>query len=412
MQPNNKGSYQRITKNTTVLYIRMLFSMIVSLYTSRVVLNTLGVEDYGIYNVVGGIVVLFGFFNNAMSASTQRFLTFELDRGSFERLRSVFGVSVTLHSIIALIIFILAETIGLWFLNTQINIPFERIEAANWVYQFSIFSFIITVITVPYSASIISHEKMSFYAYLGIIEVILKLLIVFILTYGNYDKLKFYAMLTFIVILIIRFTYVLYCRKEFNESKSGFLWDKELFRSMGSFANWNLLGVFAGIGYNQGVNILLNIFFGPTINAARGITFQVQGAVNNFVSSFQTAVNPPIVKAYATNNISFLYNLVFTSSKASFFLLFIISLPVMINTEEILTLWLKNPPDYSTTFTRLILCDILVGALSGSIHTLVQATGNIKKYQLLVSGILLLNLPLSYLFLKMGYPPQITFIIS
>ncbi len=405
------SDYKKITKNTLMLYFRMFFSMFVTLYTSRVILDVLGVEDFGIYNVVGGIVVLFGFLNNAMAASTQRFLTFELSTGNINSLQKVFGVSLSIHFFIAIIILILAETIGLWMLNTKLVIPPARIIAANWVYQFSVFSFIFTVLTIPYYASIISHEKMNIYAFFGIIEVVLKLIIVFLLPFGN-DKLIFYAFLIFIITILIRSFYILYCRRHFPESHVFFMWDKVLFKKMGSFANWNLLGVFAGIGYTQGVNILLNINFGPIINAARGIAFQVQSAVNSFVTNFQTALNPPIIRAYATNEKSMLYNLVFYSAKFSFFLLFIISLPIILNTEIVLGIWLKNIPDYAVIFTRLVLFDILVASLSGSMQILVQATGNIKKYQIIVSGILLLNLPVSFVVLRLGFLPQSTFIIS
>jgi O-antigen/teichoic acid export membrane protein len=405
---NNK----RIAKNTIMLYFRMLFTMAVSLYTSRVVLNTLGVEDFGIYNVVGGIVIMFGFLNNAMAASTQRFLTFEMGKGDLNQINRVFSMSITIHSLIAIIVLILSETVGLWFLNTQLNIPVVRMIAANWVYQFSIFAFIITVLNVPYNAAIIAHERMNVYAYVSIIEVILKLAIVFMLVWFGFDKLKFYALLVFTVSLVIRIIYTLYCKRKFEECRYNFFWDKKLFQHMGSFASWNLLGVFAGIAYGQGVNILLNIFFGPVVNAARAIAFQVQGAVNGFVTNFQVAINPPITKSYSIGDKQYMYRLVFSASRYSFYLLLLLSMPVLIETKFILNLWLKTVPDYTIIFTRLALLDVLIYSLSGSLQTMVQATGKVKKYQLVVSGILLLNLPVSYFLLLSGFSPQSTFIVS
>ena len=285
-------------------------------------------------------------------------------------------------------------------------------EAANWVYQFSVLSFILSILNVPYNASIIAHEKMKIYAFINILEVFLKLLIVYILLLFNFDKLIFYSILIFLVTTIIRVFDSIYCKKYFPECKYRFVWDKKLFKEMSSFASWNLLGVFAGIAYSQGVNILLNIFFGPVVNAARGIAFQVQGAVNGFVTNFQLAVNPPITKSLATGDKKYMYSLIFSTSKYSFYLLLILSLPVLIETEFILRIWLKNVPDYTVIFTRLVLLDILICSLSGSLQTMAQATGKVKTYQLVISGILLLNLPFSYLLLKLGFAPQATFVVS
>ena len=404
---------KRIAKNTLMLYFRMLLSMVVTLFTSRVVLNTLGIEDFGIYNVVGGIVVMLGFLNNAMTASTQRFLTFEIGRNNIEQLKKVFSMSITIHTIIGIIILILAETIGLWFLNSYLRIPHERMIAANWVYQFSIFSFIVTVLSVPYTASIIANERMNIYAFVGIFEVTLKLVIVYLLVLTSHDKLIVYAFLIFLVAIILRIVEGIYCKRNFEEGKHvKFIWDKDLFRNLGNFASWNLLGVSAGLGYLQGVNILLNIFFGPAINAARGIAFQVQSAINNFVTNFQIAVNPSITKSYAKGEYEFSYKLVFGASKFSFYLLLILSMPVLIETELILKLWLKIVPAYTVIFTRLVLIDILIGSISGALQNLAQATGNIKRYQIIVSGLLLLNLPTSYIFLQLGFSPQYTMFIS
>lgn len=408
----NTENNKRIAKNTIMLYFRLLFSMVVSLYTSRVILNALGVEDFGIYNVVGGIVVIFGFLNNAMSASTQRFLTFEMGKENQNQLNRIFSMSITIHAIIALVVLLLAETAGLWLLNTQLTIPHDRMSAANWVYQFSIFSFVITILYVPYNAMLIAHERMNVFALVSILEVVLKLLITILVFWLGFDKLKLYAVLAFCISLIIGIIYTIYCRFAFSECKFHLFWDKQLSGEMSSFASWNLLGVFAGIAYSQGVNLILNVFFGPVVNAARGIAYQVQGAINAFVTNFQVAVNPPLIKSYASGDFQYMYSLVFSASKYSFYLLFVISLPVMLETDFILQLWLKTVPEYTSIFTRLVLIDVLICSLSGSLQAMALSSGKIKIYQIVVSGILLLNLPISFILLKLGYAPQFTFIAS
>ncbi len=409
---SNTENNKRIAKNTALLYLRLLFSMAISLYTSRVILSALGVEDFGIYNVVGGIVVMFGFLNNAMSASTQRFLTYEIGKGDYIQLNRIFSMSITIHALIAVIVLILSETGGLWLLNTQLNIPAARMEAANWVYQSSIFSFVITILYVPYNAIIIAHERMNVFAYISILEVVLKLFITILVLWLGFEKLKFYAVLVLIVTLIIGSIYTLYCNLKFDECRFHFSWDKKLFQNMSSFASWNLFGVFAGITYNQGVNLLLNVFFGPVVNAARGIAYQVMGAINGFVTNFQVAVNPPLTKSYAIGDHQYMNSLIFRASKYSYYLLFVLSLPVMLETDFILKLWLKIVPEYTVIFTQLVLIDVLISSLSGSLQSMAQASGNVKRYQLVVSGILLLNLPLSFILLKLGFAPQSTFIVS
>ena len=326
---NNKENNKCIAKNTSMLYIRMLLTMAVTLYTSRVILNTLGVEDYGIYNVVGGFVAMMGFLNNSMAVATQRFLSFEIGKKSNSQFSRVFSMSMSIHILIALVILVLAETVGLWFVKTQLTIPIERMGAALWVFHFSILAFIVNVISVPYNATIIAHERMNVFAWVSIIDVSLKLLIVFILQWFGYDKLKFYALLMFGVALIIRLIYGSYCSRKFVESKFHFYWDKSLFKTIMSFAGWSLWGGAASVLHSQGVNILLNIFFGPAINAARGIAYQIQGAVNSFVSNFQIAINPQIIKSYASSKIEYMHQLIFQGAKYSFYLLFALSLPIL-----------------------------------------------------------------------------------
>jgi O-antigen/teichoic acid export membrane protein len=406
------GNNKRIAKNTLLLYFRMIITMIISLYTSRIVLNTLGIIDFGIYNVVGGVVIMFGFLNSAMASSTQRFLTFELGKHNSKRLKEVFSMSVTLHVIISIVIILLSETIGVWFINSKLTIPVERLSAANWVFQFSVFTSVLTILSVPYDAAIISHERMNVFAYISILEVTLKLAVVYLLQLFGYDKLVLYSILIFLVSLVLRIIYGIYCTRNFKEAKYHFYWEKPLFAEMTSFAGWNLFGVFAGIGYGQGVNILLNIFFGPVVNAARGIAFQVMGAVNQLINNFQIAVNPPITKAYAVNDENTMYKMIFSSSKFSFYLLLLFIIPLFIETKLVLSIWLKNVPDYTISFTRLVLIDLLICSLSGPLQILAQATGKVRNYQLVVSTILLLNLPFSYILLKMGYPPQSTFVAS
>lgn len=409
--PNTENS-KRIARNTALLYFRLILTMGVSLYTSRVVLNTLGVEDFGIYSVVGGIVIMFSFLNSSMSSATQRFFSFELGKNDYGQLKKVFSMSVNIHAIIAIIILILAETIGLWFLNAKLNIPVERMEAANWVYQFSILSFLVTVMSVPYNAIIIAHERMNVYAYVSVVEVALKLAIVFSLVWFSYDKLKMYAILILSLSATVWIVYKTYCRRNFSETNYKFFWEKSLYKTLMNYAGWNIFGNLASVSTSQGVNILLNLFFGPVVNAARGIAYQVMGAVNGFVSNFQLAMNPQIVKSYAADDLKYMHQLIFRGSKYSFFLLYFITLPILLETESILGWWLGIVPAYTVIFCRLILINTLIDCISGPLMTAAQATGKIKKYQFMVGGLLLLILPISYLLLRMGFPPQTTLYVS
>ena len=404
---NNK----RIAKNTLLLYIRMLFTMAISLYTSRVVLNTLGVNDYGIYNVVGGIVTMFTFMNSAMASATQRYLTFELGRNDFIQLHKVFCTSMHIHALIAFIIFILAETIGLWFLYTHMTIPTERMEAALWVYQFAVLSCIIMLLSVPYNATIIAHEKMSAFAYISVLEVIMKLLIVYILVLFEFDKLKLYAVLMFCVQILSRIIYGQYCSKNFSETKYQKIWDKKLFKEMTSFAGWSLFGNLAAVAFSQGLNILLNMFFNPAVNAARGIAVQVQAAIQSFCGNFQTALNPQITKTYASQDVKQMHSLIFAGSKYSFFLLLLISLPVLIETKPILTVWLKQVPAHTVNFIRLMICISMIDSIANPLIISAQATGRIKAYQATIGSILLLIVPISYIVLKSGGDPECVFFV-
>jgi O-antigen/teichoic acid export membrane protein len=390
----------------------MLLIMGVSLYTSRIVLDTLGIEDYGIYNIVGGVVTMFAFLNGAMVAASQRFISFELGKGDLVRLKKVFCTSVSIHICIALIILIIAETVGLWFLNTKLNINPDRMVAANWAYQFSIFTFLIGVISVPYNSCIVAHEHMKAFAYISIIEVILKLITVYLLFVWDSDKLKLYSALTLMVAVLVRILYGIYCRRHFAECKYQYSFDKDLFKQMFSFAGWSLIGNLGFSFKDQGSNILLNIFFGTAVNAARGIAMQVNGAISGFSSNFQMAINPQITKSYAAGNYEYTQSLISKGCRYSFYLLAIISIPVFVNIDYILGLWLTVVPEYTPVFLRLVLITALVNSMANPFVTVMQATGKIRNFQIIICIIMLLDLPISYIVLKMGYLPYAVMYVS
>ena len=408
---DTSSANKRIAKNTLVLYVRMLFTMGISLFTSRVILQTLGVEDYGISSVVGGVISMFTFINAAMVSSTQRYLNFELVRGDANQLRSVFSTSLQIHALIALAIIVLSETVGLWFLNEKLVIPEARMTAAMWVYQCSILSCAVSIMSTPYNAVIVAHEKMSAFAYISILDVSLKLLVVYLLVVLPFDKLIILAILNLLVQLFIRYIYTIYCHRHFPESYFQFRFNKTLFKEMFGFAGWSFWGNLAAILYTQGLNMMLNIFFGPIVNAARGIAVQVQSAVQQFVGGFQTALNPQITKNYASNNLPQMHSLMFRSARFSFLLLFFLSLPVLMETNFILTLWLKTVPDDAVIFTQIMICISLIYTTANPCVIANQATGKVKIYQMVVGGILLLILPISYVVLKLGAPAYSVFIV-
>ncbi|MEE1288394.1 MAG: lipopolysaccharide biosynthesis protein, partial [Bacteroidaceae bacterium] len=408
---NESSNNKRIAKNTLLLYVRMLFGMLVSLYTSRVILQTLGVEDYGVYNVVGGVITMFTFLNSAMSSATSRYITFEIGKGNMERLKKVFSTALQIHAIIALLIVILGETVGLWFLMNELVIPDGRMDAAMWVYQCSIISCVVTIMSVPYNADIIAHEKMSAFAYISVLEIILKLLIVYLLVVLPFDKLKVYAVLVLMVGLLIRYIYTRYCHKHFEESHYIHRIDKSLLKEMSSFAGWSFWGNLAGILYSQGLNMMLNIFFGPVVNAARGIATQIQHVVTQFVTNFQMALNPQITKTYASGGLDKMHSLMFRSARFSFMLLFFLSLPIMLETNYIFTLWLGIVPENTVIFARIIIAISLIYTIANPCVIANQATGKVKVYQAVVGGLLLLILPISYIVLKMGAPAYSVFIV-
>lgn len=409
--PQTSENNKRIAKNTLLLYVRTLFIMLVTLYTSRVVLNTLGVTDYGIYNVVGGVVAMFGFINGSMSSATQRYITFALGKGDKENLQKVFSTALQIHVLIAVLIIILGETVGLWFMYTQMQIPADRMDAAFWVLQCSIVSTAVMIISVPYNADIIAHEKMSAFAYISILEAVLKLAIVFALVLSPFDKLIFYAFLILAVQLLIRLCYSHYCSRHFEESKYRHVWDKSLFKEMTGFAGWSMFGNLAGVLFGQGLNMLLNVFFGPVVNAARAVSVQVQSAIQQFVGNFQMALNPQITKTYAKGEMDEMHKLMFRSARFSFYLLFFLSLPVLFETNFILTVWLKIVPDNTVVFLRIMICTSLLYTLSNPLMVANQATGKVRKYQAICGTILLLILPVSYICLLLGCPAYSVFIV-
>ena len=409
---SNKANNKRIAKNTLLLYFRMMLTMLVSLYTVRVVFSTLGLVDYGLYNVVGGIVVMFSFLSNTMAAASQRFFAFDLGRNDLLQLKNTFSLTSSIYFIISIIVFLLAETVGLWFLNTQMIIPLERMDAANWIYQFSILSFIVTIMVIPYNAIIIARENMAVYAYVSIIEVILKLVIVYMLLLISFEKLKLYAILMFATTCFVSLIYLVICKRKYAECRYQFHWDKNLFITLISYSGWNLFGAVATVMNNQGINILLNLFFGPAVNAAIGIAYQVNSNVNQFVMNFHLAVKPQITKYYAAEEKDKMMSLVFNSSKYSYYILFILSMPILLEANYIFIFWLKSVSAYMVLFTRLIIIIALIDSLTYSLQTVAQATGKIKLYQVVVGGMLLLNLPSSYILLKSGFPPQATMYVA
>lgn len=405
---NNK----RIVKNTLLLYFRMLLTMVVSLYTSRVVLQTLGIDDYGIYNVVGGVVSMFSILSGSLSAAISRFITFELGRNDLKKLKKVFSSAVTIQIGLSLIIIILAETIGLWFLNNKMVIPFERLIAANWVYQFSIFTFAINLISIPYNAAIIAHEKMSAFAYISVLEVIGKLIVAFTIAISPIDKLMYYGCLLMLIAIIIRMVYRYYCKKHFAECTYQFIFDKLLLKQMFGFAGWNFIGASSAVLRDQGGNIILNLFCGPVVNAARGIAMQVNHAIHGFTASFMTALNPQITKSYASDNHDYMMTLIFQGARLSFYLLLILSLPVIINAQYILKLWLGIVPEHTVLFVQLVLIFTMSESISTPLITAMLATGKIRNYQLIVGGLQMMNLPISYFCLKAGFIPESVIIVA
>ena len=408
----NSSNNKRIAKNTIVLYLRMILIMILNLYISRAVLKTLGVNDYGIYNVVGGFVTMFSLLSGSLSNAISRYITFELGRGDIDNLKKVFSTSVTVQILLSIGIGIIIEIVGIWFLNSQMQIPSDRLYAANWTLQCSIVTFILNLISIPYNGCIIAHERMTAYAYISTFEVILKLGSVLFLYLNIADNLIIYSVLLMLTSVIIRLIYGYYCKRSFEECNYRFIIDKDLIKNMTKLASWNFLGAGGGVLNDQGVNVLLNLFFGVTLNAARGISVQVNGAIQQFTNSFITAINPQITKSYACGNYDEMKKLLFSGCRFSYYLMLLLTLPIIVETPTILELWLDNVPDSTVLFVRLTMIISLTATLSNLFFTVAMATGDIKKYQLVVGSISISCFFLTYIGYKLGANPSFTYYVS
>lgn len=403
---------KRIAKNTAVLYIRMLVMMIISFFTARITLNALGVIDYGINNVVGGLVSMFSLLSNSLSSATSRFMTFGLGQGDLDNLKKIFSTTVNIHIILAIVVVIAIESVGVWFLNNKMTIPTDRLYAANWVLQGSVLTFAIGLLSVPYNSAIIAHEKMSAFAYMTIFDAVFKLIIVFGIYYYRGDKLILLTNLFVIQCIIKQAVYWIYCKRKFAECTYVRGRNKQMEKSIFSFAGWNFIGCTAGLMKDQGVNIVINLFTGPAVNAARGIAMQVNGIISQFIGGFMTALNPQITKSYAADEYARMHNLIYQGTRLSYFLFMTLSIPIFFEIENILYIWLGQVPENTILFARLVLILSLAEILSNALITAQLATGDIKKYQIVVGGILLLNFPLSYICLKIGMIPESTIVVA
>lgn len=403
---------KRLAKNTLLLYFRMLITLVIGLYTSRVVLSALGISDYGLYNVVGGVVSMFTFINGSLAAGTQRFLTFELGRGETENLKKVFSTAIVIHLCLGIIILILSETIGLWFVLNKMNFEPGRINAALWVYHFSIIACFISVLQVPFMSSLIAHENMTIYAYMGIYDAVMKLLVVFLLYISPIDRLIFYSFLILLVNISSAIIYNIYCHKKYEECRFSFHFDKETFRRMFSFSGWDIIGSLASLGQMQGVNIVINIFCGTIVNAARGISVTVNNVTMAFVNNFLMAANPQIIKSYAQNKLEDMYTLVINTAKLASYLLLIIGIPIFIETEYLLTVWLGKYPAHTEIFVKIILLQSWIQSLGLPLMKAMHATGNIKLMNMTVGLLILMILPITYLMFKLGFKPETVLLIN
>ena len=411
----NQHRGARIAKNTLMLYVRMLVLMLVGLYTSRVVLEALGEDDMGIYSVVGGVVAMFTIISGALNSAVSRFITFEMGKGEKAQLNKVYSTAVTIQLILGAIVVILAEPIGIWFINNEMTIDQARIPEAVMVLHFSLAAFVVNLMSVPQMASITAHEKMSAYAYIGILDAFLRLGTALLIMNSSGDRLVQYAALMMVTVILVRIAYGVYCRRNFEECRYRPVFDRPLIREMFSFAGWNFVGVASGVLRDQGGNILVNLFSGAAgtaVNAARGMAVQLNGAVQGFVTNFMTAVNPQITKSYAAGEYSYMFTLVRKSSRMSFYLLLMLVMPLILNTEVVLGVWLKDVPEHTTLFVQLFLIFALSESLSNPMITAMLATGRIRNYQLVVGGIQLLNIPISYICLKMGAIPEVTVMVA
>lgn len=405
-------SNKRIAKNTLLLYFRMLFMMAISFFTSRVILNTLGIEDFGIYNVVGGIVAMFTIISGSLTTAISRFITFELGKGNIEKLKAIFSTSVNIQVVLSIIVVIIGEIAGIWFLNSHMNIPADRLDAANYILQCSLGIFVLNLLSIPYNSAIIAHERMDAYAYISILDIVLKLGVAYAIMFFSFDRLVSYGVLLLIESLVIRMIYGVYSKRKFEECTYHIVKDKSILKEMVSFAGWNFLGVTAGTLNTQGINILMNLLFGVTVNAARGIAMQSSSAISQFVQSFTTAVNPQITKSYAARDTDYLHSLICRSAKFSSLLFLLIANPLAVETSYIFKIWLNEVPEGAVIFFRLGLLGILVdNVLGNSLMTAIFATGDIKKYQVYVTFFGGMVFPITWIAYWLGAPAESTYII-
>ena len=400
-QPHHDS--KRIAKNTLYLYFRTMLVMVISIFTSRIILDALGIDDYGIYNAVGGFVAMFSMLSGTLVNASQRFLAFELGK-PVPKITGVFSSTVSVHILIAFIIFILLETFGLWFLNCKMNITPERMVAANWVFQCSVLTFCINIISIPYNATIIAYEKMSAFAYISIFEVVAKLGCVYALYLIAFDSLIVYAVFMMLIAIVLCLIYGVYCHHHFPLCRYNFTFSKLHVRDMLSFSGWNFIGSIAANLNGHGINILTNLFFGVALNAARGVASQIDNAINTFVNNFLMAITPQITKSYAAKDFTYINRIIIAGTKYSFFLLFMIGLPVCLNAEYLLGVWLKEVPKDAATFVRLGILYSLCQTLSQCLYRTMLASGNIKKYQIVVGGVSILAFPVAYIFFYVGLP--------
>ena len=405
---NNK----RIAKNTMVLYVRMFVMMFIGFFTARITLNALGVDDFGINNVVGGLVSMFSLLSTSLSSAAGRFITFALGKGDLDEQKRTFATTVNIHVVLAIVVILAIETIGVWFLNHKLNIPPDRMMAAHWVLQCSVVSFALGIFSVPYNSSIIAHERMSAFAYMTIFDAVCKLIVVAAIYFYGGDKLILFSILSLIPGIISQVIYIWYCKKHFSECVYTFQWDKKLFREMFGFAGWNFIGCTAGLMRDQGVNIVINIFTSPAVNAARAIAMRLNSLIGQFTGNFMVSLNPQITKYYAVGDLTRMHKLLFYGTRLSYYLFMFLSIPVIFEVETVLTVWLGEVPAHTVLFTRLVLVLSLIDIFSQTLITAQNATGNIRNYQLVVGGLYLLNLPFSYILLKIGFIPEVTLVVA
>lgn len=408
----DNGNNKRIAKNTVLLYTRQLLIMCVAIYTSRVILQNLGVTDFGIYNVVGGIITMLSFITSTLGSASQRYLSYSIGQNDFDGLGNTFSLVCISYIVLTVVTVLVATPVGYYLVNYHMTIPAARLTAANYVFGFTVISFVVQILSAPYIAVIMSFERMDIYAYISIFEVVSKLVIAYIISIVTFDKLIVYSFLLVLATAVVTFLYICYGLRNFKECRFRFYFEKSKFKELCYYALWNVLGALANSLRSQGLNILLSMFFDPAVNAARGIAYQVNNAILTFSHNFFSAVRPQIVKSYAGNNIKRMHQLIFSSSRLSFYLILIIALPISVNAKQILCLWLTTPPEYAEIFLQFILLNSLLEVFSYPLTTGIQATGKIKVFQLTVSTIYLSIVPISYVFLRLGFSPISTVIVN